>query len=365
MALLHADGFDHYGTTADAATQQRLAADGYTAYSNLYVHGVKVISGKTYSPSPGIGWLYFPQCDRCYFRRPVNVANTHWAHFRLLFTAVPDQATTAFKFLDAAGAAFLAWVAFLPDNSITIGRGTSTNFAAGYDIKIPKAYLIGSAQCWEIIYTANTAGAAPYNGSLAVYRDGALIAQALQLNIAACGLHEFGAEPILGGSQNVFFRDYIIGDTTGAYNNAPFGPRRVGFRVANGVGASNDWAVGGGAANAAVATNANPFQINTYIEAANVGDTTELTLPASSQVLNGVMGVMIKSYMSKTNVTSPVSVKLGIRSGVAALYGPDQVPGFGYTYINSAWLETDPNTGGPGFTPAAYNALSMMIQRSA
>lgn len=365
--LLHADGFDHYGTTGDAATSGLMIADGYAFVSNLFVFGAQTINGKVYSPSPGLGWLYFNRIDRCFFKRAFNSVVPQWGQFRTIFTAVPDYPSFGYKFEDAAQNQF-AWVGFNTDLSITIGLGNSTNYMTTGVVGTLKApaFKVQTLQNWEIVFTPNTGAGtlpSPYNGSIALYLEGVLQLQVNGLNIAAPAYHAFGSYPIIGGNANCFFRDYIVGDASGAYNNLPMGPRRVGTRVANAVGGSNDWIVNG-AANAALATNSIPPSATAFIEGDAVGNITELLLPASSALLANVAGVIVKSYMQKTS-TAATTVKLGIRSNATVVNSPDIAPGQGFAYWNTSFFETDPNTGNPGFTKAAYDALAIRITRSA
>jgi hypothetical protein len=153
----------------------------------------------------------------------------------------------------------------------------------------------GTFQNWEFVYVPNTAVfPAPANGQAYIYLEGELALLVNGLTVQdVCTKQSIGAPFVIGSTPNTCIKSWVIWDSAGAQNNAPMGPRRIGTRVATGVGANNMWTVNG-AADAAAATNNIPYNLAKYIEGDNNGDITDLTLPLGNVTITAIAGFASK-----------------------------------------------------------------------
>jgi hypothetical protein len=360
MALLHFDGFDHYGTNANNTV---LNSAGYSADGSAEVKGVY----EAVNPRTGLGQLHFNSYQGG-IKKAVNCVGKCGGHFGMLWRALPQNQYWGYHFMSADMATQFLNILWQADGTVIVSSNPDPGVAGAILGILPagtlNSFKVNVYQCWEAVYSPNTNGVAPYNGSFTLYLEGAPVLVINGLSISnVCGAHGIGAFRIIGSTPDCFVDDWIIWDSSGTQNNTPLGPRRVKTRQATGVGPNNNWLINGVAADAAAATNSTTPQTTPNIESDTVGDITDLTLPPTDAIVTSVSGVKLVAYMQKTT-SGAATIKLGIEAGLTVVNSPDIAPGVGnFAYYESGFIETDPNTGKP-FTIAAYNSLGMRVTRS-
>lgn len=144
------------------------------------------------------------------------------------------------------------------------------------------------------------------------------------------------------GSNNVFYDDWIILDTTGAANNARPGKRRIRTLYPNADATPNDGVPSTGADHYAVLDEP---QVSTadYLTLANTPGTTELfgmgDLPATPLAID----CLKVSAVVSTDDGGATAGRVVVNSGGTEAEGPVTNVTAGYTSITGLW-ETDPAT---------------------
>lgn len=364
--LLHADGFDHYGTAiSNANTAAVLAEAGYSFVSGNPFTLEASIAGGTIVPRTGLGMLYAAAIQG-YIKRPVSTAVKNSGQIGLLFNgAYPISTLWGYNFEDAGGTRFIG-AYFQQNGSIIVSTNAANPPAAILGTLQPGFVKLTTWQDWEFTYLPNTGLGtvpSPYNGQFIVSLEGVpvLIINGLSISTAV-GAHGLGVQGILGGGQPICVDDWIINDVSGAApaNACPLGPRRVGTRIVTGAGVQNQWTPFG-AANQVAAVAKNAPNKTSYIIAQNPGDLQDFTLSPSPVVVSGVTGVIVKAYAQKSSAGAG-TMRLGIQSGATLLNSAEIPLGQNFVYWDGGFVAADPNTGAP-WTKAAYDAIGVRCTR--
>lgn len=356
MAILHADGFSHYGANpTQAAAQAAMTSDGYSEVDNV---DILPNSGAIY-PENGDGcMLHFWRIQGTLIK-PVSPVGANAGQIGLYFQTLTNNRYWGYHFSGAGETNFLNFI-FADDGSILVSTNPDGTVAAAIIGKTPaSAYKAGTWQDWEFAYWPDTGGGV---GKVALYLGGVLVLQINGLAIAtAVTSHGIGAPFITGGAAGMFGSNWIINDTSGAAGNTvPLGPRRTNTRIVSANGTNNAWVAHGAASQWQCVSKVGP-DTSSYIEAVNPGDLQDFVVPASSHVINAVTSVLLKAYMQKS-IAGVATCRLGIQSGLTLGNSPELAPGVGYAFWNSGFFDVDPNTLA-AWSVAAYNAIGVRASR--
>lgn len=158
------------------------------------------------------------------------------------------------------------------------------------------------------------------------------------------------------------YDDLILWDTTGDVNNTFFGPARVTLIGLDGDEPGNQWSVVGAASGAAALTETAPDGDTSYVSAAVVGMVSEFgiaELPPEAEVIAGIY----VSAMGKLATAGVGNTQVSIVSNGQVENGPDTPMTTAYTYRSKAF-EKDPNTGQP-WTKSGLEAAKIRIEKTA
>jgi hypothetical protein len=169
----------------------------------------------------------------------------------------------------------------------------------------------------------------------------------------------------IGGTNNgaiSYFKDFVIWDSTGVYNNSFIGSCFVWSMRPN-ADVSGTWSIFGGAGSGWASINeTNPDDDTKYVYSgwpAATADVFGLTdLPADATSVKGMMSLV----RSKKSDGGDGNLQVGIVSGASTGTGSNRPITVAYTYWSDIF-ETDPATG-VQWTVAAANAADLKLDRT-
>ena len=363
MALLHIDGFDHYGLDENNMT------DGM--YLEVDSQSTSYFTLSTANPRTGTYNL----------RRGTGFNGTH-----VVRTALGGEKTTAgqgvavyfsqlpafnntyvlYDFRDAANAPQIS-VVIQSTGAISIVRGN--NFAGDYIYTTPTPVVV--AEAYQHIETWVTIDDAA--GAVELRVNGVTVVSLTGVNTAATLNIETSQVALLGGSQKTGlnvdfgvttdFDDYFIADDTGAYNNDFIGDRRVLTLFPNADTATEQWIPSTGSDSYAMINEADPDDETSYILCGpnDVGDQSQFELEDLPAEVSAVSGIMVVDRSRKTDA-GPGNINTTVVSGASTAVTADHVMTEAYTYRKNV-IEQDPGTSLP-FTPTEVNNLKLKIERT-
>lgn len=337
MALIWADGFDHYGSGAE---MQKVYGD---YGSNNFYNGAGARTGLGYvehyneggsfskliaNPLPAIGFgIGF---------RPNNF---------------PGNLSHSLCLIDTAGNySRISW---------TSGLGFAFHFN-GTLIATSAGNLVTVANWQHIEFYCNK-GNGTTTGYMEARLNGNVILTASGLALGATSYNKWISLNYGGGSGSWSLQldDFIMWDTTGTVNNSFLGDRRclTSFPTSN--GATQNWGFSGGATAWQSINSVGPSAVN-YIEGINSGDASEFQKNALTLLATGVAGIRVVASALKTDAGA-ASFRLGMKSVATAVMGSSITPGTTSQYYDSI-LELDPNGNIP-WTKASVEAALVRIAK--
>jgi hypothetical protein len=357
--ILFADSFDHYGTGATGRNNMLNGAYGIVDPN---------VSPETTTARTGDTSLRFvPNGNRQWATRPLQAAEV------------------------ALGIACGLYLVDLPNANNTVGIAIgNSNFAANID---------GSRAGRVCHFTVQT------DGSIAIYQfgtnavllgqtdPGVITAESWNhiqfyvevsdtvgyIELRVNGAAEFaasdlnlGTDPatqiVLGVQLNTalstvfYFDDLVPWDTSGDVNKGTsIGPVRVVTTFPGGDWSPFDWSVGGAATGAEAVDDPSPDGDATYIEAADVGNAAQFTMPTLPEDVEGILGVHVV-HMGKQTSAGLTSVKTSLISEGEEAEGPEVPYTTAYTYRGHTF-EFDPATAG-FWTRESLEAALLRIERT-
>lgn len=153
--------------------------------------------------------------------------------------------------------------------------------------------------------------------------------------------------------------DVYAVSTAGSVNNDFLGDCRVDTLSVLGNGTTNQWDALVGPSNYQDVDDATPDDDSTYIYTAVDGEIDLFDIENMSQATD-VFGVQVCARAEKPDA-GDAFVRLGVRSGGANYFGPDQGLSVGYTHLKQIF-ETDPHTNGV-WTRTLVNLLEIGVKR--
>ena len=325
MALLFADGFEHYGTSTAVRTNMTSGeyADANLAYGepNFARTGNRCIRD---SQKGSIRKWYGTS------------HNEVGAALGFYIAALPGSASSrsGFRINDATNAPIVSF-AVTPSGEIAVHRGIMTGDLLGST----DSGLIG-AQTWNHIEVRVLQDNVVGEVEVRVNGVVELLLTNLDLGTVLPGFWVGGTGGI--GSNERFFDDLILWDTTGDVNNTFFGPARVNTIWLSDDEGGNQWSVVGAGSGAEALTELAPDGDTSYVSAAVVGDVSEFSiqeLPPEAEVISGVyIPTMARLAMAGTG-----SMRTSVVSGSDTADGEERVLTTAYTYRGDVF-EKDPAT---------------------
>lgn len=155
------------------------------------------------------------------------------------------------------------------------------------------------------------------------------------------------------------FDDFIVWDETGAFNNAFLGDMRCRTLLPEANGPIQDWA--STQANAFDAINNVPYDAAQNISAANVGDNSQFNYQSINDNTSYCAGIVLHTVTNKSDAGA-CEIVPKIVSGVASNSGPAIAMGTGDAFYKTVF-ETDPATGAY-WTKASINDALIEYERT-
>lgn len=347
MALLFADGFEHYGAGSTNSGAVRAA----------FLAGLWA--------DVGLGWIYNNPANartgnryfECSSGGPSVVINTNdneiGAAFGMYMEVLPSTVNN--------GAGFAVRNELNTD--IIRVRATPTG---SIDIRTSSDTLIASTDAGTV-----TAGAWYHYeirllqdnvvGEIELRINGEVVLFLTDLNLGTLPPRIFRLSGASSGTHTRFYDDLIVWDTTGDVNNTFFGPARVNTVYMNTDDVGNQWSVvGAGSGAAAISENA-PDGDTSYIQAATVGQTSRFTPQTLPVEVEAIAGIFVPA-MGKLASAGEGNFQLSIISDSNIANGPEYILTSAYTYWPSVF-EKDPATGAQ-FDRAGFSNLLFQVEKT-
>lgn len=345
MALLFADGFEHYGVSTAVRTAM---TSGEYADANL------AFGQQTFSRT-GNRCIRDSQGGSIRKQYPTD-HNEVGAALGFYIAALPgsDGSRSGFRITDTTNASIVSFVV-TQSGEVAVYRGTSTGTFLGST----DSGLIG-AQTWNHIEVRLLQDNVVGEVEVRVNGVQELLLTNLDLGTVLPGFWVGGTGG--GGSNERFFDDLILWDTTGDVNNTFFGPARVNTIWLDGDELGNQWSFVGAASGAEAVTELAPDGDTSYISAAVVGDTSEFSIQELPPEAETISGVYVPT-MAKLAVAGVGSMQTSLVSGSDVVNGKDNVLTTAYTYRGDVF-EKDPATNQP-WTKNGLEAALVRVEKTA
>lgn len=351
MALIFADGFEHYGTGTNSVALMSAGLWSVTQ-STTYI-SVVATRARTGSRSLRLGFLWNggPIAKRA-FNTPSEICGVG---FGLYLEYIPTSVNHV-NFCFVSESTNVVCLAVTPSGALSVYK------------KSPSGTLLGTTDSGLI-------GPLSFNhiemkvvrdnvvGEVEVRVNGVTVIKSTDLDLGTDHINGFVFSRASSGiGPDGYIDDLIIWDGDGDVNNDFFGPARVLTVFADGEGTHNDWSVVGASTPHEAIDETTPDGDTTYIAASTVGDKQSLTVPELPPEVATVAGVFIPP-MAKLGSAGTGNMKVSIESDGAIAEGPDTPLTTAYTYWPAAF-EKDPATGAQ-FDKAALEAAEIIIEKTA
>lgn len=346
MALIWADGFDHYGGNNTFMSQ--------AGYQIITLGNPQ---SNTSVARTGNGYCSFG--SNAYLRRvissPGRIIGVGIGANQTVAGTSDSRARSGIHFETATGTAAIR-LTFNSTLGFTAYNDTGSTI---YGSSMNNIYNLNNWNEIEAKLTMNS-GTNTSDASLEVRLQGSTV-----LTINNLNLNGVINSIVLGNPFNVtvnntvLMDDFLIWDTTGSYNNDFMGIRYCNTRYPNANSALQDWTPASGNAWAEVSA-VPPVDATSYIQAAATGDISEFSHQALAVLTNDIAGVVAisRAYLDSAGSST---YRVGVNSNSVVSNSPDITPGTtgGYSqYI----LERDPNGGGQ-WSQAAFDASLIRVTR--
>lgn len=353
MALLWADGFDHYGAVVGYLTQGPYASVSQVALSSA-------------NPGPRTG----ERCIRIVggvdtgvrriFGEDKDVAGV--GHAFILPTLPTNNSSVCLASFRTAGNVSLVSLGVGSTGQLILKRGEFDTGGVVLATSSP-CVLSGSYQHFECraeIADGVCSFEARINGVTRLSVVGAVVPEgkSAQVQIGTSGQGVFGF-PAYMGVDDLYAWDDTAGGT------ADFlGDKKVYTRFPASDGALQDWVPSVGSDGYAMLDNNPPVDGVDYLTAANLGsanDRSEFGIAMFPAEVVSVAGIVIATRLFKTDAGN-AKVLVGVSSGGAEAVGEEHALSTAPTWYHDVF-ETDPDTG-TVWTLAAVNALTETLERT-
>lgn len=346
MALVWADGFDHYGEVSANALQ-----NGYSQFVAVWNTALK---------RTGRACVRFENSfSGTGFRRPMApssrlVQGAGW-RYEVAVAANRYHIANGFKGESASGVQEYRVSGSEQLGFVVVDR---TNAVVG--TSAPGLTNLGAWNWVEVQADKNSGGV--NTGRVEVRLEGEPVLVVNGINLPndfqnhCVGNLDFSG---LGGKGDLYVDDYTVCDVTGVKNNSFLGDRRCDTSVMDADTVEADWAKVGGATGFGILDNIPPNDAQ-YIEALLAGDISEFEHAPLTVASNDVAGVIAFARLMKSDAGIS-TVRLGINSNGFVDNGPAVSPGTSFNYFNKIW-ELNPDGNIP-WTRAAVDAALLRLTR--
>ena len=357
MALIWADGFDHYGTSPNGGRDAMLAG-AWAAFSwaNGTAHEVSAAQARTGTHSLRHSYNSLAT-GGIQARRVLGAAQivvgcaAGW-----YFNSLPGvNAVHGFEFRNNANNA-IATITIQSDGALGLYVGASRTFLAASDPII-------SASSWQHIEAKIVCDTVV--GECEIRVNGVTVLHVTDQNLGSLGCTQivFGIPGSRsGGNLTYYTDDIVVWNDVGDDNNDFIGQCRVEtiFPVAD--TAQADWTLVGDSDGFDCIDNVPPDGDTTYIQGANVGDISQFELDDLPPETAKIIGVYIP-VMAKIDDAGVGAVKTGLLSGSDLALSGELTLTTAYTYWGAVF-ERDPATDEP-WTKTGLEAALLHIEKSA
>lgn len=357
MALQWADTFNIYGTTTSFMN------DGL--YSNVAGASGSSMSLAT-DPDPTASGKVLDVSASCFFgadqagtRKPLTTpAATIGVAVRLYMSSLPygNGRSPVISFRDVSNNTLFA-MRVLSTGAIELRSVDSS----GGTLYGATTQPVLTAHAWSHIEIKGKSNAS--TGTIEVRVNGASVISLTGLNtgganIAQIFIGNYDVAAAIPADQ-YYFKDFILWDTTGSFNNDFLGTVQCLDTLTDG-DSSLTWTPNSGTTGWNILNHVPPQDDTSYIAAAsNLTNTfTLVNLPAT---VSSVRGNVLKMRARKID-GGDGNIQAGLKSGASTSLGANRPITTAYTYwydIN----ETDPATGA-AWTPTAFNAAIFQLART-
>ncbi len=326
MAIVWADGFDHWGSAAAALS------GGYQQFDNNPTTGQKRTGAYSFQI---YGW----------FRRVLDAGATKLGV--CIGTYVNGAVGTDWLKIESAINTARVTLSFNADLSVTI-----KNNGVAVGTTPPNTYIVNTWEQWEIKVDM-TGGVGTHTIEL---RKNGVAVNLLTIN----GLTITGPLTSVNVGQaalvGFYVDDFVIWDGTGANNNNWLGDRRCATVLPSANGAVQNWTPNTGTAWSNL--NSVPAGAN-YITSSTAGDISEFSKSPIPVLTTSIAAVVIFGNCLKTDAGA-AGYRLGMNKAGVVQNGPVINPGTTYSYGRYI-MEVDPD--GIAWTRATLDAASVRITR--
>lgn len=334
MALLYADGFEHYGTGAlnsGSVKEAFLAGEWSAGGSPFYIYQV---SGNART---GDRYLEGSQNTDVRHIYPNTISNEVGAAVAMFIPAMPsaDFNSPGFSITDEVND-YIVTILVAPNGSVQVYRGNYNGTLLG----VTDTGII-TASAWHHyelrILQDNVVGEV----ELRVNGEVELLLTNLDLGTVLPRFWRVGGSGSFTTSRR--YDDLILWDTTGDVNNTFFGPARVTTQWLDADELGNQWSVVGAGSGAAALTELAPDGDTSYVSAATNNAVSEFSLASLPPEAEVISGIYVPT-MAKLSSAGLGNMQTSVVSGASATSGKDNILTAVYTYRGDIF-EKDPATG--------------------
>lgn len=347
MAIIWADGFDHYGTGAGAAVVTNLGAYGYQDIA-IGPFGFSATNART-----GNAWVNTSQRG-FYFRRVLDapVSNVLGIVAAFRWDGTPHSNVGAYSLAIESAIGTRGFnLQFFNDLSIVVRNGAGV--AVGQTP--PNAFTLGSWDSYEIKFDMT-------NGIIQVRKNGVTdpILTVTGLTIPPATSFIIGSPVDPGAAPSPTWRvdDVVVWDGSGTTNNNWLGDRKCATLFPNANGTLQDWVPNTGNAFAAVAQV--PPGVN-YISSSVAGNISEFDKAPVPALTTSIAGLVLFAAALKTDAGT-ASYRIGANKSGVVRNSPIINPGTSMSYGRYI-MQTDPD--GLAWTRTTLDAARIRITREA
>lgn len=346
MALLFADGFEHYGTgssgggrmTSSGAYALGGSSAGYPngAYARTGNYALRPASSSSWNIARNIGGPHTTVGVGC----------------GLYLTQLTPEVAITYQ---ADNYQTVLGVRLNTDGSISIIRGNNPFYSAAVIASTPPGLFTTGA--WNHIELKGTIDAVVGGFELRV--NGVTALAMSNINLGSILATRIG---ITTRTTNAYFDDFIIWNDQGDAPTDFVGPARVITVYPASDTPVDDFTINGAASGYECINQAVEDGDTTYIEGVNLGDASEFGIGTLPPETEGIVGVFIPA-LAKLSAAGTGNLKVSMMSGVSEAAGFDGPITQAYAYRDSAF-GVNPATDSP-WDKASLEAARLRFEKTA
>lgn len=358
MAIVWADGFQHYGTSPNGGRDAMLSG-AWAAFAHNIVSETPRIStaqARTGTRSldlshPG-GAINGPFARRVLGASKLVVGVAQGIYFGNLPGTNGDF---GFEWR-TAGNNSIAFIAVQSDGAIGFYLGSGRTLFASSDPVI-------TAMSWQHIEARLVID--NIVGSIEIRVNGIPVMHITDINTGTNGATQMvwgmPKNNVAGLAVPLYLDDVVVWDDAGSYANNFLGSVRVETLMPNGDTAEADWSKNGAADGWDCINETTPDGDTTYIMAEDAGDMSEFEVANSPPETANIKGVYVP-VMGKLGDAGTGDIKISLVSGSDVAEGSEITLTTAYTYWGNSFM-VDPATGLP-WSKSAFDAMKVRVEKT-